>query len=560
MLRLFHPLQRSVAFYSTATSKCVPIIGLEIHAQLTSVRSKLFSPAHYSFAAPPNTQVAPLDAALPGSMPILNRDCVVWAVVAALALNCRINSLSRFDRKHYFYSDSPAGFQITQHEQPIAENGWLEYVWKLPGTKSSPQVSKTKIRRIQLEQDTGKSLYDEKTGRSLIDLNRAGVALIEIVTDPDFSTSYQAAAFVDELATLLHHLRVCSASMSTGEMRVDINISVGSSISQQGSIVEVKNVNSLRAIRCAIDYEVSRQRGIFCSGGTVINETRSFDLLSSKTIPMRDKEVVQDYRYLPEPNLPPLRILESCEACSSMAAPSTSGTVCVGCIRLQHEASFAQLPNQLRRNLVFQHGLPPERAASLIEEPQLCSLYFSTSALILSQLPSLEEQVLAVQGVSRDELEGLVHREIAFWCSGLLYSGLHDTPGFRLPSAAQLSQFVIMTLSGQVFGTGAEQVLNYLCAEGASANALEIAGRTGALLVHDLSLIRSTCMDFIKSNPAPVLKYIRKGRKRWHLQSMVNRIVRSTESTQLLHEGLVERCLSDLLNRVDDDERTLLLS
>ncbi|KAL5110715.1 Glutamyl-tRNA Gln amidotransferase subunit B mitochondrial [Taenia crassiceps] len=484
--------------------------------------------------------VAPFDAALPGSMPILNRDCVVWAVVAALALNCRINPLSRFDRKHYFYADLPAGFQITQHSHPIAEDGWLEYVWKLPAINSPPQ-------------DTGKSLHDEKNRRSLIDLNRAGVALIEIVTDPDFGTSYQAAAFVDELATLLHHIRVCSANMSTGEMRVDINVSVGPSTSQQGSVVEVKNVNSLRAIRHAIDYEISRQCRIFRSGGTIINETRSFDPISNKTIQVRDKEVVQDYRFLPEPNLPPLRILESCEACSSMKTPSLPRKICIGCIRLQHEADIIRLPNQLRQNLVFQHGLPLERASPLVEKPQLRSLYLSTSALILSQLSSFEEQIVAVQGVSGNELEKIVYRETAFWCSGLLYSIFRDTPDLCLPSPVQLSQFVVMTLSGQIFGTGAEQVLNDLCAEGASADALEIAGRIGVLLDHDLAQIRSICVHFIESNPALVLKYIRKGRKRRLLQLMASRIVHSSEGTQLLHAGLVERCLSDLLDRVKDD-------
>ncbi|VDK32300.1 unnamed protein product [Taenia asiatica] len=560
MLRLLHPLRRSLAPYSTAMSAYVPIIGLEIHAQLTSARSKLFSPAHYSFAAPPNSQVAPFDAALPGSMPMLNRDCVVWAVVAALALNCRINPLSRFDRKHYFYADLPAGFQITQHAQPIAEDGWLEYVWKPPDTNFPPQVSKAKIKRIQLEQDTGKSLHDVKNGRSLIDLNRAGkyplsdthlllkffsmtgVALIEIVTDPDFGTSYQAAAFVDELATLLHHLRVCSANMSAGEIRVDINVSVGPSISQQGSVVEVKNVNSLRAIRYAIDYEISRQCRIFRSGGIIINETRSFDPISNKTIPMRDKEVVQDYRFLPEPNLPPLRILESCEACSTMKTPSPSRKICIGCIRLQHEADFAQLPNQLRQNLVFQHGLPLERASPLVEKPLLRSLYFSTSVLILSQLPSFKEQIVAVQDVPGNELEKIVYREIAFWCSGLLYSILRDKPSLWCVS----EKLFLLTLF---------QVLNDLCVEGASANALEIAGRIGVLLDHDLAQIRSICVNFIESNPALVLKYVRKGRKRRILQSMVNLIVHSTGGARLLHEGLVERRLSDLLDRVKDDGR-----
>ncbi|VDO07810.1 unnamed protein product, partial [Rodentolepis nana] len=304
MLKSSPILRNSIFHFSFSAFSCVPLIGLEIHAQLTSSRSKAFSPVQYAFAAPPNTQVHHFDAALPGSLPILNQNCFEWAIIAGLGLNCHINLISKFDRKHYFYADSPAGFQITQHDFPVAENGWLEYIWKAPELKSIPQVSKAKIRRIQLEQDTGKSLHDEKSSRSLIDLNRAGVALIEIVTDPVFTMSCQAAAFVDELASLLRHLRVCSSNMSTGEMRVDVNVSIGPSVSQQGPVVEIKNVNSLRAIRHAIDYEIHRQRKICQSGGKVINETRSFDV---KTVSMRDKEVLQDYRFLPEPNLPPVR-------------------------------------------------------------------------------------------------------------------------------------------------------------------------------------------------------------------------------------------------------------
>ncbi|VUZ57199.1 unnamed protein product, partial [Hymenolepis diminuta] len=353
MLKASPAFRTLLKHLSSSASSCVPLIGLEIHAQLTSSRSKVFSPVQYAFAAPPNTQVHHFDAALPGSMPILNRNCFEWAIIASLGLNCRINLISKFDRKHYFYSDSPAGFQITQHDFPVAEDGWLEYIWQSPDSKSMPQISKAKIRRVQLEQDTGKSLHDEKTSRSLIDLNRAGVALIEIVTDPVFSTSSQAAAFVSELASLLRHLRVSSSNMSTGEMRVDINVSVGSSVSQQGPIVEIKNVNSLRAIRHAIDYEIHRQRKIYNSGGKIVNETRSFDLLSNKTTQMRDKEVVQDYRFLPEPNLPPLRLLESCKKCSQTEY-SQLKTICIGCIKEQHKADLANLPIELRKELVFQ--------------------------------------------------------------------------------------------------------------------------------------------------------------------------------------------------------------
>ncbi|KAM7537204.1 hypothetical protein Aperf_G00000077717 [Anoplocephala perfoliata] len=481
-------------------------------------------------------------------MPVLDRSCIKWAVVAALGLNCRINTTSRFDRKHYFYSDSPAGFQITQHDLPIAEDGWLDYIWKSSDPKAVPQMDKAKIRRIQLEQDTGKSLHDEKTSRSLIDLNRAGVALIEIVTDPVFTASCQAAAFVDELACLLRHLQVCSSNMSTGEMRVDINVSIGSSISQQGPVVEIKNVNSLRAIRHAIDYEVHRQRKVFQAGGKVINETRSFDLVTNKTIAMRDKEVVQDYRFLPEPNLPPLRLLESCQNCSQMKH-SKLKTVCISCVREQHKADFAQLPNKLREKLVFQHGLPLERAGSLIDNPRLLSLYFSTAKLTMDGDESVKKDILAVQDINENDFHSLVYRETSFWCSGLLLSNLRNNPHLYLPTAEQLSQFVIMNLTGEIFGLGSEQVLNEMCAVGGSANAQKIADRLGVLLINDLFAIQTICEEFVKVNPTLIEKYARKGRKHRHLVSMVQYIIcNNVQHQRRLHEALVERCLSDLLN------------
>uniref|UniRef100_A0A5K3EMY4 Glutamyl-tRNA(Gln) amidotransferase subunit B, mitochondrial n=1 Tax=Mesocestoides corti TaxID=53468 RepID=A0A5K3EMY4_MESCO len=521
MSHLLSPLRRSVAFFASDTSAWVSTIGLEVHAQLTSARSKLFSPACYSFTAPPNTQIAPLDAALPGSMPLLNRACVEWAVVAGLALNCRINPTSRFDRKHYFYADSPAGYQITQHASPIAESGWLDYVWKPSDHEAPPQVSRATIKRIQLEQDTAKSLHDEEGGRSLIDLNRTGVGLIEIVTEPVFSWGCQAAAFVEELSSLLRHLRVCSANMSAGELRVDINVSIGPSKSEQGPIVEVKNVNSLRTIRQAIDFEIARQCEVVQSGGVVVNETRSYDANNNKTTPMRDKEVVQDYRFHPEPDLPLLRIRESCDLCRSLetvgenavkqSSASALGAkcegsrgVCVGCVRVAYSLTGADsdlaLPNKVRQELVFDHGLPVERAALLINVQQLRDLYQSASSLTVSQLLDFRQDILMRQSFQDDDFNRLIRNEVAYWCSGILYSSLRDKPKFCLPSPTQLSQFVIMNLTGQIFGTGSEEVLNSMCSVGESAHPLEVARQRGVLLVNNREVIRTVCCAFVEAN------------------------------------------------------------
>ncbi|VDL81031.1 unnamed protein product [Schistocephalus solidus] len=290
-LRIPHPCVRgSFNFRSVHCGGVtfVSTIGLEIHAQLTSVRTKLFSEAPYAFPDAQNTDIAPFDAAIPGSMPVgnrlehlalkyavilkqafisdhnifsyyycflplLNRACVEAAVVAGLALNCQVNTTSHFERKHYFYADSPAGYQITQNLSPLAQNGWLDFLWS-DGSPNSVQVSRASIRRIQLEQDTGKSLHDEKNGRSLIDLNRAGVGLIEIVTNPTFTCAAQTVAFVEELASLLSFLGVCSANMSMGELRVDVNVSIGPDLHNQGPVVEIKNVNSFHAIKNSVGY------------------------------------------------------------------------------------------------------------------------------------------------------------------------------------------------------------------------------------------------------------------------------------------------------------------
>ncbi|XP_051013346.1 glutamyl-tRNA(Gln) amidotransferase subunit B, mitochondrial [Acomys russatus] len=343
------------------------VVGLEIHAQIAS-NSKLFSGAQVCFAAPPNSLVSFFDASLPGTLPVLNRRCVEAAVMTGLALNCHVNRKSLFDRKHYFYADLPAGYQITQQRLPIAANGHLTYSVYL-GKKRSQVTTKTvRIKQIQLEQDSGKSLHDDLRSQTLIDLNRAGVGLLEVVLEPDLCCGEEAALAVRELQLILQALGTSQANMSEGQLRVDANISVHHPGAPLGIRTEVKNLNSLRFLAKAIDYEIQRQITELESGGEILNETRSFDYKLGCTMPMRDKEGKQDYRFMPEPNLPPLVLYD--------ATSLPPGAVSQQVINIdQLREMLPELPSATRERLVQQYGMLPEHSFALVNEVGLLEFF-----------------------------------------------------------------------------------------------------------------------------------------------------------------------------------------
>ncbi|XP_075705803.1 glutamyl-tRNA(Gln) amidotransferase subunit B, mitochondrial isoform X2 [Rhinoderma darwinii] len=339
------------------------VVGLEIHAQINSV-SKLFSSSQVKFAAPPNSTVSFFDASLPGTLPTINRRCVEAAVMTGLALNCTINKKSLFDRKHYFYADLPAGYQITQQRLPIAVNGILTYRCQV-GTSWNQMVTKcVQIKQVQLEQDSGKSLHDDAMHQTLIDLNRAGIGLMEIVMEPDMTCGEEAAAAVRELQLILQALETSHANMSEGQLRVDANISVHHPGEPYGVRTEVKNINSARFLAKAIDYEIKRQTEILDNGGTILNETRAFDYKLGVTIPMRDKEGKQDYRFMPEPNLPPLILYD---AKSLPAIMSADQVINIDLIKQE----LPELPSVTRERLVEQYGILPEHSFTLVNEDGL---------------------------------------------------------------------------------------------------------------------------------------------------------------------------------------------
>ncbi len=276
------------------------VIGLEVHCQVTS-KAKLFSGASTAFGAAPNSQVSFVDAAMPGMLPVLNEECVAQAVKTAIGLNAEINKVSVFDRKSYFYADLPTGYQISQFFKPIMGNGWIEVALKDGSTK------RIEIERMHLEQDAGKSMHDQHPKKTFIDINRAGVALMEIVTKPVLTSPEEAGEYLRKLRSIVRYLGTCDGNMDEGSMRCDANVSVrkeGDTI--LGTRVEIKNINSVKFVMQAIEFEAKRQIEALENGETLIQETRLYDSIRGETRQMRTKEFAEDYRYYPDPDLLPL--------------------------------------------------------------------------------------------------------------------------------------------------------------------------------------------------------------------------------------------------------------
>jgi len=293
--------ERKTKLIQGSTGQWEVVVGLEVHCQVLS-KAKLFSGASTVFGADPNSQVSFVDAAMPGMLPVINRYCVEQAVRTGLGLKAKINLFSVFDRKNYFYPDLPAGYQISQYKNPVVGEG--EVLIDLPGG----EVAHVGIERLHLEQDAGKSLHDQHPDYSFVDLNRAGIALMEIVTRPDMRSSEEAAAFLKKLRAIVRYLGTCDGNMEEGSMRADVNVSVRKPGTPLNTRCEIKNMNSVRFIVAAIDYEARRQVDVLESGGTVRQNTLLFDTKTGETRPMRSKEEAHDYRYFPDPDLLPLEL------------------------------------------------------------------------------------------------------------------------------------------------------------------------------------------------------------------------------------------------------------
>src|SRR5712692_7092196 len=331
-----------------ATGDWEMVIGLEVHAQVAS-NSKLFSGASTEFGGEPNSHVSLVDAAMPGMLPVINEFCVKQAVRTGLGLNAQINRRSVFDRKNYFYPDLPQGYQISQYKSPIVGEG--EVVVELAGGESVA----VGIERLHLEQDAGKSLHDQSPTMSFVDLNRSGVALMEIVSKPDIRSSEQAKAYVAKLRSILRYLGTCDGDMEKGSLRADVNVSVRKPGGPLGTRCEIKNMNSIAFIGQAIEYEARRQIGIIEDGGVIDQETRLFDPNKGETRSMRSKEEAHDYRYFPDPDLLPLEITQAYVD------------------RLK--AQLPELPDQKKARFIADFGLSSYDASVLVAEKERADYY-----------------------------------------------------------------------------------------------------------------------------------------------------------------------------------------
>ncbi|GAA4213955.1 Asp-tRNA(Asn)/Glu-tRNA(Gln) amidotransferase subunit GatB [Pedobacter jeongneungensis] len=338
------------------------VSGLEIHVQLNT-NTKIFSADSASFGALPNQNISTVSLALPGALPKLNKEVVAKAIRIGLALNCTINQVNHFDRKNYFYADLPKGYQITQDNQPICVNGFLEVQLSDGSTK------KIGINRIHLEEDAGKSIHDQDENFSLVDLNRAGVPLIEIVTEPDIRSSEEASVLLSEIRKLVRHLDVSDGNMEEGSLRCDANISIRpQGTTEFGTRCEVKNLNSMRNVRRAMDFEFGRQVEVTNNGGRIIQSTLNFDADKGTTSPMRTKEEANDYRYFSDPDLQPIHISDEWLAEIKSLMPA--------------------LPNEISQQMIAEFGISKADAALFAEDLDLLN-YFNAAIAVVKNKKSL---------------------------------------------------------------------------------------------------------------------------------------------------------------------------
>ena len=441
-----------------ATSDWEMVIGLEIHAQVTS-NAKLFSGASTQFGGEPNSHVSLVDAAMPGMLPVINQECVSQAVRTGLGLNAQINLRSTFDRKNYFYPDLPQGYQISQYKSPVVGEG--EVVVDLDDG-SSITVG---IERLHLEQDAGKLLHDQNPTMTLVDLNRSGVALMEIVSKPDIRSSEQAKAYVTKLRSILRYLGTCDGDMEKGNLRADVNVSVRRPGEPYGTRCEIKNVNSIRFMGQAIEYEARRQIGIIEDGGTIDQETRLYDPGKGETRSMRSKEEAHDYRYFPDPDLLPLEFTQAY----------------VDALK----ADLPELPDEKKARFIKDFALTPYDASVLVSERESAEFYETVLATLANKA---RDGKLAANWVI-NELFGRLNKE---------GRAIDTSP----VSAAQLSAIVDLIGEGTISGKIAKDLFEIVWSEGGDPRALVEA--RGMKQVTDMGAIEKVVDDIIAANPDKV--------------------------------------------------------
>ncbi|WP_126172238.1 Asp-tRNA(Asn)/Glu-tRNA(Gln) amidotransferase subunit GatB [Altericroceibacterium xinjiangense] len=453
-----------------ATSEWEVVIGLEVHAQVTS-NAKLFSSASTAFGAEPNTQVSLIDAAMPGMLPVPNRECIRQAVRTGMAIDAQINRWSRFDRKNYFYADLPQGYQISQLYHPLVGEGSL--MIEADEKAGIPEDKVIGIERIHVEQDAGKLMHDQHPTMSYVDLNRSGVALMEIVSRPDMTSPAEAGAYLRKLRAILRYVGSCDGNMEEGSMRADVNVSVRRPGEELGTRTETKNVNSVRFVMAAIEHEARRQVDVIEDGGSIVQETRLFDPGTGTTRSMRSKEDAHDYRYFPDPDLLPLELEEEfLDEC---------------------RASLPELPDAKRRRYEQDLGLSPYNAAVLTAEVETARWF---------------ERLLGETAKAQDKQPADVAKQAANWLISDLFGALNKA-GLELDNSPVTpekgGELLALVGAGTISGSISKQVLETMIETG--DNAAAIVDREGLKQESDTGAIEAKIDEVMAANPDKVAEY-----------------------------------------------------
>ena len=484
---------------STKHSKYEAVIGLEVHCQLLT-KSKLFSGSSAAFGGPPNSQVDPVCLGLPGVLPVLNRQAVAYAVKMGLATQCKIANRSVFARKNYFYPDLPKGYQISQFEEPLCTAGCLEIA--VQGKRR-----KIGITRIHLEEDAGKSVHDEAfvgEDETLVDLNRAGVPLIEIVSQPDIRSAEEAAAYLTELRRIVQYLEICDGNMEEGSLRCDANISVRPYGQHElGVKTELKNLNSIRGVQKAVEFEIMRQAEILSAGGEIEQQTLLWDENRNETIVMRTKEESDDYRYFPDPDLPPLQVDEDWIA--------------------NIRASLPELPAARQARLTAEYQIPDYDAGVLTTSKELADYYEKVAQL--SKDPK----------AASNWIMGEVRREM----------NERQIPSSEIGvSSADLAELIKLVKGGAISGRTAKAVFADMVTTGKNPEA--IVQEKGLVQISDTAEIEDQVKKILDDNPAEVAKYLAGNEQ--VLGFFVGQVMRATRGqanpklvNQTLRQALQER-------------------
>jgi aspartyl-tRNA(Asn)/glutamyl-tRNA(Gln) amidotransferase subunit B len=471
-----------------------PVIGLEVHAQLKT-RTKIFCGCSTAFGAAPNTQTCPVCLGLPGVLPVLNRAVVEFALRMALATGCTVARESRFARKNYFYPDLPKGYQISQYELPIAEHGRIDI-------QVDDRPQRVRIRRIHMEEDAGKLTHDPHRPVSRVDLNRTGVPLIEIVSEPDIDSAAAAGAYLRQLRAIVRYLGICDGNLEEGSFRCDANVSIRPrGASALGTRAELKNLNSFRFVEKAIEYEIERQKDVLLEGGAVVQETRLYDATRNQTFSMRGKEEAHDYRYFPDPDLLPLVVDE-------------------GWVE-QVRRSLPELPDARRARFVQQFGLPSYDAGVLTADRELAD-YFEACLKIFPQPKPVSNWIMG-------PLLGLLN------AAGL---GIDRSP---IPPD-ELAALLGLVEKGDISGKIAKTVFDEMAASGKTARA--IVQEKGLAQISDAGAIDEVVRDVLAANPKEVESY--RGGKTKLMGFFVGEVMKATRGRA--NPKTVNELLKKILN------------